>query len=110
MRQRKAYIITGCSGLLAGRLLVYVPSRQSLPFAVIGTMAYCSRTNLDDRRRQYQPQIIAIYITSLQYATVNFSECHSCKNLFVEILPHSTQPRPTELETVRSLGGTIHIQ
>ena len=44
----------------------YVPSRQSLPFAVIGTMAYCSRTNLDDRRRPYQPQIIAIYITSVR--------------------------------------------
>ena len=44
MRHGMAYIITGCTGPAtpAARYTV----QQNLPFAVIGTIAYCGRTYL----------------------------------------------------------------
>jgi len=63
MRQGKAYIITGCSGP-RWPLVMLRPAKPAYPFAVIGTrwLIVVSAANLDDRRRQYQRQIIAIYI------------------------------------------------
>ena len=49
MRRGKAYIITGCAGRAGLVSLCFV--RQNIPFAVIGTIAYCGRTYLDVRGR-----------------------------------------------------------
>jgi len=83
MRRDKAYIITGCTGPAAR----YVrPAQQNLPFAVIGTIAYCSRTYLD-----VQTMTISAESNCNLYPTVVFTrEFLGCENLFVEIvLSHS---------------------